>query len=716
MSSVTEIRARPYEDGFGHLADHLRVLDRRIGRSVAVLRTSRRGSGLDARNHVFVSDDEVDRLLRVGILVSEESSAAPDAGYENEIAARVAASTAEGVDLPLDRLTQIFSLSSFERDALVICLAPEIDRRYDRLYAYLQDDATRKRPSVDLILRLLVDSAADAWRARALLGPDTVLRRGGILRPVDGGYHLSGSTDLARFLKVDDRILRFLQGHDTVDDALIDAVTVMRPKIGLDEVLAETALKSRLTTLVDIHLGRSPQHCSLILDLHGFGQQELAEGVCADLDCSLTVVHAARWVGCERDVPTLLPLAFRECLLRQGIIYVDGVDALARSDPRILAVLGRAAAACSPLTFLGTESPLRLKDLPDRVLYHAMEVPRPGAAVQEAAWLRVVDPAWAATLAATFTFTPRQIAAVVDETRLTVQRPSLDDLFAACRSQCQHQLSDLATKIAPGRSHRDLVLPQPQLDQLDELCAQVRNRDLVCGEWGFGQVMSRSRGVSTLLVGVPGTGKTMAAEVVAGALGVDLFAIDLSAVVSKYIGETEKNLAEIFRTAEHSNAILFFDEADALFGKRTEVSDAHDRYANIETSYLLQKMEQYDGVVILATNLRENMDEAFTRRLRFVIEFPFPDEVSRARIWQAHLPEVARIAADVDAELLAQQYPLSGAGIRNAAITAAFAAVEDGAGVLALRHIQHGIRREYEKIGKLWTEPIPHWRAPSGTD
>ena len=716
MSSVTSTRARPYEDGFGHLADHLRVLDRRIGRSVAVVRTSRRRSGLDARNHVFVSDDEVDRLLSVGVLEREESSAAPDTGHENEIAARVAASTAEGVDLPLDWLTQTFSLISFERDAVVICLAPEIDRRYDRLYAYLQDDATRKRPSVDLILRLLVDSAAEAWKARALLEPDAMLLRGGILRPVDGGYHPSGSTDLARFLRVDDRILRFLQGHDTVDEALIDAVTVLRPKIGLNAVLAEPPLKSRLAAAVENHLGRSGKHPSLILDLHGTGQRELAEGICADLDCSLTVIDAAQWVGRERELPTLLQLAFRECLLHRGAIYVDRFDALARSDPRMLATLGRAAAEYSSLTFLGTEKPLRLNGLPDRVLYYAMEVPRPGAAVQESAWLRLVKPAWAATLAATFTLTPRQITAAVDEARLTVQQPSLDDLFAACRSQCQHRLGDLATKITPGRSRQELVLPQPQLDQIDELCAQVRNRDLVFSEWGFGQVMSHSRGVSALLVGVPGTGKTMTAEVVAGALGVDLFAVDLSAVVSKYIGETEKNLAEIFRAAEHSNGILLFDEADALFGKRTEVSDAHDRYANIETSYLLQKMEQYDGVVLLATNLRENMDEAFTRRLRFVIEFPFPDEASRARIWQAHLPAVARIAADVDLELLARQYPLSGAGIHNAAITAAFTAVEDGTGVLALRHIQHGIRREHEKIGKLWTEPIPDWHSSSGRE
>jgi SpoVK/Ycf46/Vps4 family AAA+-type ATPase len=202
----------------------------------------------------------------------------------------------------------------------------------------------------------------------------------------------------------------------------------------------------------------------------------------------------------------------------------------------------------------------------------------------------------------------------------------------------------------------------------------------------------------------------MAAEVIAGDLGVDLFAIDLSGVVSKYIGETEKNLAKIFEAAENSNAILLFDEADALFGKRTEISDAHDRYANVETSYLLQRMERYDGVVLLATNLRENMDDAFTRRLRLVVEFPFPDAAGRASIWRSHLRATAPIESDVDTDALAAAYPLTGAGIRNAVLTAAFAAAEDG-GPIGLAHLRHGIRREYENLGKLWPDPSPQRSA-----
>jgi SpoVK/Ycf46/Vps4 family AAA+-type ATPase len=195
----------------------------------------------------------------------------------------------------------------------------------------------------------------------------------------------------------------------------------------------------------------------------------------------------------------------------------------------------------------------------------------------------------------------------------------------------------------------------------------------------------------------------MAAEVIARELGLDLYKVDLSAVVSKYIGETEKNLAKIFKEADSSNAILFFDEADALFGKRTEVADAHDRYANIETSYLLQKMEEYDGVVILASNLRENMDEAFVRRLRFIVDFPFPDESSRLRIWRTHFPPQAPLADDLDYGLLARQLQVAGGNIKNIVLNAAFLASADG-GAIAMSHLLHSARREFEKIGKRWDD------------
>jgi SpoVK/Ycf46/Vps4 family AAA+-type ATPase len=234
---------------------------------------------------------------------------------------------------------------------------------------------------------------------------------------------------------------------------------------------------------------------------------------------------------------------------------------------------------------------------------------------------------------------------------------------------------------------------------LREICQRVVHGYRVLSEWGFGRKLSLGKGVNALFAGPSGTGKTMAAEIIANALQLDLYKIDLSGVVSKYIGETEKNLGRIFAAAENANAILFFDEADALFGKRSEVHDSHDRYANIEISYLLQKMEEYEGITIMATNLRQNLDESFVRRLAFTIYFPFPDEVDRRRIWDGIWPVETPVARDIDLDFLAHQFKLSGGNIKNIALAAAFLAAEDG-GMVTMAHLIHATRREYQKLGK----------------
>ncbi len=239
--------------------------------------------------------------------------------------------------------------------------------------------------------------------------------------------------------------------------------------------------------------------------------------------------------------------------------------------------------------------------------------------------------------------------------------------------------------------------------QLQELCDQARYRHVVYNQWGFARKLPAGTGLSALFSGPPGTGKSMAAGIIAATLGLDLYTIDLSRVVSKYIGETEKNLQAVFTAAEHSNAILFFDEADALFGKRSQVKDAHDRYANIEIGYLLQQMEEYDGIALLATNLRANMDEAFMRRLKFSIEFPFPDESSRLRIWQDLFPVQAPLRADIDFSFLARQFKLAGGNIKNIVLNASFLAAARHESI-GMRHMILATHREYQKMGKMSLE------------
>jgi SpoVK/Ycf46/Vps4 family AAA+-type ATPase len=311
------------------------------------------------------------------------------------------------------------------------------------------------------------------------------------------------------------------------------------------------------------------------------------------------------------------------------------------------------------------------------------------------------------TLAGQFVLTSGQIVAAASAAMSrAVQLGRMlqpEDLYEAARLHSGHHLSELAQKIEPRYSWGDLVLPETPITMLRELVNMVRSRPLVLETWGLGRKLTAGKGISALFTGPPGTGKTLAAQIMAHELGIDLYRIDLSTVVSKYIGETEKNLERIFREAQASNAILFFDEADAIFGKRSEVKDAHDRYANIEVGYLLQRMEAYDGIAILATNLRANLDEAFTRRLQFIIHFPFPEEVYRRRIWEVLTPPDLPGADGLDYALMAKRFKLTGGSIRNIIASAAFLAANDG-GRVTMVHLMHGARREFQKMGKLLQE------------
>jgi MoxR-like ATPase len=296
---------------------------------------------------------------------------------------------------------------------------------------------------------------------------------------------------------------------------------------------------------------------------------------------------------------------------------------------------------------------------------------------------------------------PGAITAAVDDARRTADAGmTAADLVGAARRQGTDGLTGEAQRVDSTFAWNDLVLPADRIDQLVALRDRLRHRDLVHDRWGFAARLGAARGVAALFTGPSGTGKTMAAGVLAEALGLELYRIDLAGVVSKYIGETEKNLARVFAAARSANVVLFFDEADALFGKRTEVRDAHDRYANLEVAYLLQQIETYDGLVVLATNLRKNVDEAFLRRLQFVIEFPMPDAEQRRRIWRQIWPAAAPLDPALDLDGLAARYELSGGSIRNVAVEAAFAAAAAGCPI-GPDQVRDALRHEHRKLGRV---------------
>lgn len=716
-----------YEDNYSYLAAELEKLDGLLRLRVATLRQEWQARPESTGHHLYISHEEVDWLLRG---LAEETNAEQAELHQTvvtlqrEIDEKTKASLERGVFLGLPQLARLFSLSAFEVQAVLICAAPELRRVYDRVYAYLQDDITRKRASVDLILDLLCDSETERWKARAVFDGGAPLLTARILEPVDDPHSPSGSSGLARFLKLDTRILHFILGHRTIDSRLKEAAQLRRLWPACERPAIDRSIVDPLLSFVRHNFAdEAAPNRRLLLHLRGpsgVGKRQLALAVSEAFERPLLSLGVERLPERQDEAEELLWLALRESVLAQAPLYIAPADVFLRDETRAVALrkaLAQAVSTFGWLVILGGANAWPIHEPLEDVLFHSIELPIPDGAIRETAWIEALgttplelrsDDA-VARLAERFRLAGGQIrdavAAVANQRLITDSKApvSFAELAAACRAQSGHGLDKLATKVEPRSGWVDLILPDENQSQLEEICDQVRHRFHVYDRWGFGRKLSRGRGISALFSGPPGTGKTMAAEIIAGDLQLDLYKIDLARVVSKYIGETEKNLSRVFDEAEGSNAVLFFDEADALFGKRTEISDAHDRYANVETSYLLQKMEEFDGVVILASNLRENIDDAFLRRIRFIVEFPFPDAASRLRIWTAHFPPEAPVAEGVDFELLAERVRVTGGNIRNIVLNSAFFAAADG-GVIGTEHILQATRREFEKIGQLWDE------------
>jgi hypothetical protein len=612
---------------------------------------------------------------------------------------------------PLQRVADLFGLSPFERDVLLVALAPEIDMRFERLYAYIQDDVTRKHASVELALRLLCPTPAARLAARPSFAAGAPLLRHGLISLFDDGQR--HPTLLGRFMRLDDRIVAELLGDPILDPQLQSFASADVPTRALDGLVLAPELAAQLRRIV---VDSQAQLTIALQGSYGSGRRAVAEALCAARGQPLLTVDLIQAAGAEPALapPEIIRRVMREAALRGAAVLWAGADQLLHegSLQAWRAALLAALLQQPGWSFLALDRPWE----PRGALrsYLRIELPALSFSQREQIWqdrLNGSSPGADVlrTVASTFRLSGGQIrdaaamAHGMAHWRGAAAQPArveAADLFLACRTQSSGKLDSLARKVGTTYSWDAIVLPAEQIGMLREICIQVRQRRTVLETWGFDRHLAMGKGINVLFAGQSGTGKTMAAEIIASELGMELFKVDLSTLVSKYIGETEKNLDRIFTAAREANAILFFDEADAIFGKRSEVKDAHDRYANIEVGYLLQKMEEYDGVVILATNLRKNLDDAFVRRLHVAIDFPFPEEPDRARIWQKVFPATAPLASDVDLDFLARQFKLAGGNIRNIALLSAYLAAEEGH-TIGMSHVIRAIRREYQKLGKL---------------
>ena len=589
-------------------------------------------------------------------------------------------------------LAEQLGLSPFDFDVLLIALAPELDLKYERLFGFLQDDVTRKRPTVDLALDLLCPTAEMRIDRREHFSAGAPLLAYRWLRLVADPAHLEPPL-LAHYLKPEPQVLGWFTGQSGIDARLAPFCRYVTPSAEWRDTVLDAGACQALRR---ISLAAQAEDRPLRLFFEGppgAGQAAAADAVARESSVQLL---SANLDGCG-ELETVLPGLFAEAKFHDALLFLDGVDAA----PRAL-VESLAAESFAPVVLSGSRA------FPGwfPVSFHTISAPSSMRLWQRATAVAgfSIDSDTAELLSTRMKLRPGQIA---DAARTAqshavwrgAESVECTDLLAASRQQSGSALAALARRVVARHRWDDLVLPDDNTAQLREMCQRVSHRRQVLDHWGFENKLSMGKGLNALFAGPSGSGKTMAVEIISQELQLDAYKIDLSGVVSKYIGETEKNLDRIFTAAENANAILFFDEADALFGKRSEVRDSHDRYANIEISYLLQKMEEYPGIAVLATNMRQNLDEAFVRRLTFSLHFPFPDVDARRRIWIGIWPAAVPLAKDVDPSVLARRFKLSGGNIRNVALAAAFAAAEAGEPV-SMAHLVHATRREYQKFGK----------------
>ena len=631
---------------------------------------------------LYLSDAHIDHLLDGG-----PDGARPAGPTGVTALADAAAHDGRDPDIRLARLTREAGLAPLDEELLLVALAPEVDPRLEQVYGYLNDDVSRRRASVGLALELAgLPMMIASARAR--------LSAGGPL--VDHGLVVVDDEDrpfLGRGLRVPDRVTAHLLGDDTVEKGLAAGLLPECPPVGEGAPLARALRAGVPVVYIRDHPGSVPR---------GLGGAAVAELGRPALHIDLA--HAP-------VVEDWIELVVREAVLTGAVIVAGPVDAFGPTEqatmraftavPRPLVLFGQRAwdPSWSAKVPLLVDAPIITREqrtaLWDTVLSngHALSNGVPSGPAFDAA-----------DVMAPFRLAPEQVARAARSANLSAEHDdaplSPRHLRAGARAQNATGLDRLTRRIEPSYRWDDLVLPSATKAELADLTARARRRELVLDEWQMRRGGGRGRGVAALFAGDSGTGKTMSAEVIANELGLDLYTVDLSSVVDKYVGETEKNLERIFSEADGVNAVLLFDEADALFGRRSEVKDAHDRYANVEVAYLLQRMESFNGLAVLATNLKANLDEAFARRLDVIVDFPMPTEVERLALWDRCLGPLVPRSTDLDLGFCADSFELSGGNIHSIALSAAYLAAEAGTPI-GMETVIRATHREYRKLGRL---------------
>jgi hypothetical protein len=649
-------------------ADWIEANQRYLTASLAVVKNMLERHSLPQEQ----GDEEKDRTLQENLLDATNSLPGPSA---------------------LEALCKSFGLSCFERDTLLICAGMELDSTFAALCSAAQGNPQRPHPTFGLALAAIPGAH---WSA---LTPASPLRRWRLIEV--------GSEDglTASRLRIDERVLHYLTGVQYIDERLAGIIKPIGD--GPDLVPSHRAIAEQLAGAWSKVAGRSALPVIQLCGENPWTIRALAMHACSLLGLNLSYMVSKAIPTAANEVDALCRLWEREAAMSTSALLLE-CDDLDPSDAACKRSVQQMIEDANYPLIISSSTRQRSRG---RIVI-SFDVKRPASCEQRTIWNQSLGSAGLSpdgqveALVSQFNFSSQAIQNICAETLGSLRSvPDSADsdqyimtlLWEACCSESRSRLEDLAQRIEPAAGWSDLILPEPQTQVLRNIAVHVRNRSKVYETWGFARKSSQGAGISALFAGSSGTGKTMAAEVLAGDLNLDLYRIDLSAVVSKYIGETEKNLRRVFDAAEEGGSILLFDEADALFGRRSEVKDSHDRYANIEVSYLLQRMEAYRGLAILTTNMKNALDPAFLRRIRFVVSFPFPDVDQRVEIWKRIFPRDTPTEG-LDFCKLAM-LNIAGGNIRNIALGAAFLAANAGEPV-RMGHVLRAAQAEYAKLEK----------------
>jgi SpoVK/Ycf46/Vps4 family AAA+-type ATPase len=585
----------------------------------------------------------------------------------------------------------------------------EIDPKYEKIFGYIQDNINKKRPSMDIALKLINLDPMERLKFMNKTKDNSLFK----LFILSEERPHRGETFLGSELIIHDRIIDYILENDKIDSEIEDFVLLY----GKDRSLIESSSQEQNLQMINgavnnFILDEINDSQNLFVYVHGpkgVGKKYLVRAYCSRIRKDLIIGDIKMAMESDVCLKEFVKGVIREGILRDGAIGFDNFHILNDVDNKEIAIkdfFKMMEYVLEPIFILSEDKYIQNKYFSENSVI-VIPMKRPTYEERKEIWsiysrLYNIEGLHISELATKFNFTPMEIRdsikGIKSKFLTSIDRHSA--IYKSCYEQVNNKLTEKAIKVNVTYEWNQLILPPEEKKLLIDACNQVKNRYEVYDKWGFGKKVAYGKGLSIICAGPPGTGKTMSAQVMANELNLELYRIDLSQMVSKYVGETEKNLHMIFEEASLSNAILFFDEGDALFGKRSDVKSSNDRYANIQTSYLLQKMEEYEGITMVTTNFLKNIDKAFLRRINFIVNFPFPDSESRKNIWEIMMPDSAPVDEDIDYDFLANTFEVAGGNIKNIIVYGAFLASSERENI-SMKHIIHAAKYELQKMDKL---------------